>query len=339
MNFQPLIKTFAKYCCLALCLALALLLLCACKGENEALPTASPTPTAREVVEISAPTPTPTPSPTPTPVPTPSPTPTPSGLCGGRFPDVFTDEVVKTETSYQSSELAIFITKVFDETSYSNFVTYFVADIYLQDIELLRTACAAGDFSKNTNASVQRMAEENNSLFACSGDYYGYYNRGLIIRNGIYYKRNLTDKREACVIFRDGTMETYEYEELDPEALMEQGAWQGWTFGPSLIDENGMAKSGFDSPIATANPRCVIGYYEPGHYCIIIVDGRQKSIGYSGGLTLDELAQLAVSLGCTKAFNLDGGESTQLYWNEGIYNSPYDGGRSLSDIIYFPVEP
>jgi exopolysaccharide biosynthesis protein len=43
------------------------------------------------------------------------------------------------------------------------------------------------------------------------------------------------------------------------------------------------------SKFKVKNPRSAIGYYEPGHYCFIVVDGRQN--GYSDGMTLDELAQ------------------------------------------------
>ena len=35
--------------------------------------------------------------------------------------------------------------------------------------------------------------------------------------------------------------------------------------------------------ISGGNPRSCIGYYEPGHYCFVIVDGRQKQ---SAGVTL-----------------------------------------------------
>ena len=55
------------------------------------------------------------------------------------------------------------------------------------------------------------------------------------------------------------------------------------------------------------NPRSAVGYYEPGHYCFVVIDGRQP--GYSKGATLMQLAQLFESLGCKEAYNLDGGKS------------------------------
>ena len=38
-------------------------------------------------------------------------------------------------------------------------------------------------------------------------------------------------------------------------------------------------------------------------------------------------------LGCVQAYNLDGGESTSLWWQGDIINVPSDGGRKVSDAV------
>lgn len=285
----------------------------------------TPTPTG---------TPAPTPTVTPTPEPTPTPVPTPSGLCGGRYPDKFTEEVVITDTSYQSPDLAIFMSEVADKETFTYLVTYYVADIYVQDITLLRTAPAGKGFHTVVSGSVKQMAKDNNALFAASGDYYAHTYQSLVIRNGVSYRKDLSTRFESCVLFRDGTIAFYQPEELDAEALLEAGAWQGWTFGPSLLTEDGQPFSTIPKKyvgVDKKNPRCMLGYYEPGHYCLVVADGRQRN---SAGLTLLELSKLAHALGCTKAYNLDGGQSAQLYWQGKIFNNPAGGGRPISDIIY-----
>ncbi len=315
----------------------------ATEAPVQATPTPSPTVTAvPSPVSLTVPpvTPAPTPEPTATATPEPTPVPTPAGLLGGRFPDKLTKEVVVTDTSYQSPELAIFLSKVYDDTSFSSFVTYFVADIYVQDITLLRTASAGQDFTSVMAGSVERMAQRCGALLAASGDYYAHSNAALIIRNGVSYKDRPSTRFESCVLFRDGTMAFYAPEDLDVKALLDAGAWQGWTFGPSLLDAYGRPLTHIPRTYAGVdklNPRCMLGYYEPGHYCIVVADGRQPSKRYSNGLTLLELAQLAYDLGCTKAYNLDGGQSAQIYWRDGIFNHPTGGGRSISDILYFSV--
>ena len=80
------------------------------------------------------------------------------------------------------------------------------------------------------------------------------------------------------------------------------------------------------------NPRSAIGYYEPGHYCFVVVDGRQD--GYSYGLRIPELAAIFEELGCTEAYNLDGGGSAVMVFNHEKYSRQSNGGRDLGDIIY-----
>jgi exopolysaccharide biosynthesis protein len=95
--------------------------------------------------------------------------------------------------------------------------------------------------------------------------------------------------------------------------------------------------SQFNSKVNPENPRTAIGYYEPGHYCFVVVDGRQD--GYSDGLTLAELSQLFHDLGCQTAYNLDGGQSSMMVFQDSLVNQPYKGGRNSSDIVYLTDQP
>ena len=88
----------------------------------------------------------------------------------------------------------------------------------------------------------------------------------------------------------------------------------------------------FNSSVKNANPRCAIGYFEPGHYCFETVDGRQP--GYSEGMTLQALSQLFYDLGCKVAYNLDGGQTAMMAYGNQLVNRPINGGRESSDIIY-----
>ncbi len=76
-------------------------------------------------------------------------------------------------------------------------------------------------------------------------------------------------------------------------------------------------------------------YEEGTHYVLLVADGRSSE---SAGLTLYELAEVMQSLGCTQAYNLDGGASTTMYFNGQIVNNPAggltDGERGVSDIVY-----
>ena len=105
----------------------------------------------------------------------------------------------------------------------------------------------------------------------------------------------------------------------------------GGSYARSL-DENGNAQTDLRTNVGKPNPRCAIGYYEPGHYCFVVVDGRQSD--WSWGLTMDDLSLLMHNLGCKVAYNLDGGSTAQLYFEGGIYNRPCHTDREISDIVY-----
>lgn len=331
----------------------ALVLFCLCillsgcsRGDTAPATTATPAVSSAPIIEsgtvsVGTPPPSPTVEPTATPTPTPSPTdtpaPTPVGLLGGRY-DVFSYDGAITEPErYAEEELAISIRMVEDKETYADYITYYVVDIYVQDVTRLKTEAASskGFSAKLGETSVKKMSDRVNALFAVSGDFHT-NNMGLVIRNGELYRKT-KGKYDICVLYRDGTMRTYTKDEYDVDTIIAENPWQVWTFGPGLLDSEGNPRTEFPNcQIKEHNPRCVLGYYEPGHYAIVMVDGRQS--GYSMGLTMYDLAQLSYDLGFKVAYNLDGGKSAVLCWQGEVYNKPFDGGRVISDIIYVTAE-
>jgi hypothetical protein len=107
-----------------------------------------------------------------------------------------------------------------------------------------------------------------------------------------------------------------------------------WSFGPPLLDENGNTMKSYNVSTAVSfpNPRSAIGYYEPGHCCFVLVDGRQD--GYSKGMTIPELAQVFQDLGCKAAYNLDGGGSAVMMFDHKTYSKQSNGAdRKLGDLL------
>ena len=242
-----------------------------------------------------------------------------------KFSDRYTDTVVMTDSSYTSPDIAITVT---EETL--GRVTYYLADIYVRDITCFQSALARNTYGSGYRDSIADMAGLNNALLAVNGDYYGNTNEGVVIRNGVIYRANPTNC-DVCVLYYDGTMRVMPGSAFTVEDAVRDGAWQAWTFGPALLDNDGGVLTSFASTgrIISANPRTAIGYYEPGHYCMVVVDGR----GESAGLSLPDLSQLFYDLGCRTAYNLDGGNSSIMVWNDEIINQPSGGGRESSDAL------
>lgn len=244
---------------------------------------------------------------------------------GVKFADKFTGgEVISRENFYQSRDIRVEVTPVLKEN-----LAYYVADIYIRNIENLRTALARDKYGKSLHQTVMTMSKNKGAIVAISGDYYGVRGKGVVVRNGVMYRD--TKFKDTCVLYYDGTMKTYTKEELDVEAVLAQGPYQVWSFGPKLL-ENGQAMDSFNSEVTPANPRCAIGYYEPGHYCFVVVDGRQK--GYSTGMTMKRLSRLFYELGCQEAYNLDGGQTAVMAWGDQMVNRAVGGGRPVSDMVY-----
>ena len=264
-----------------------------------------------------------------------------------KFQDKFSDEIISGYTFYKSPNLSIelfynhYDTGKLDESAsgkykkYGTQVSYVLADIYIGDITCLQTAFAQNTYGVGYTQKLSDMSEALQAILAVNGDSYSnnrHKDNGTIIRNGVVYRNQPTDS-ETCVLNWDGTMDIYEPGQVDLDQLMERGAYQSWIFGPSLLDENGKAKESFWTwdYITYSHPRTAIGYFEPGHYCLLLVDGRQKD---TRGMFLDEMAKVFENLGCKAAYNLDGGHCSFMTFQNQVANHPYKPEHEVTDSIF-----
>lgn len=219
-------------------------------------------------------------------------------------------------------------------------VTYYVADVTLGDASDLRSAFAKDQFGENITETTSAMAEANDALFAVNGDYYGFRDTGIVIRNGTVYRDE--PAREGLVFYTDGRVEIYDETTTSAADLVADGAWNTLSFGPAIV-EDGSAVAGIDEVEIDTNfgnhsiqgeqPRTAVGVIDENHLVFVVVDGRDT--GYSRGVTMTELADIMVSLGATTAYNLDGGGSSTMYYDGEVVNQPSNGGeRGTSDILY-----
>ena len=217
-----------------------------------------------------------------------------------------------------------------------NDTNVYVADILLPSVESLKSAFAQDTYGRKITATTSDTATENDALLAINGDFYGARERGYVIRNGVLY-RDTPSNADVLCIYTDGRMEIVDPQEKSAQELLDNGAWQVFSFGPGLLedgeilvdtnDEVGMAMA--------SNPRTAIGMIEPNHYIFVVSDGRTSD---NEGLSLYELADFMKNLGVATAYNLDGGGSSTMVYQGEIINTPSSGRhsreRSVSDIVY-----
>ncbi|MBB6021161.1 exopolysaccharide biosynthesis protein [Paenibacillus sp. JGP012] len=241
--------------------------------------------------------------------------------------------------NYTSDDLKVQIQKVHTGSG-SDQITYYVADVQAKDASSLRSALADNSFGTNITEDTSEIAAANNAIFAVNGDYYGFRDDGVIIRNGVLYRDSPT--RDALALFDDGTIKTYNENDISSSELLAEGVTNTLSFGPILV-QDGEITSDFsrvkidnnfgNRSIQDANPRTAIGMIAPNHYVFVVVDGRQDD---SRGMTLAELAQTMKDLGATEAYNLDGGGSSTMYFRGRVVNNPLGRNqeRGVSDILY-----
>ncbi len=241
--------------------------------------------------------------------------------------------------NYQSDTVSIHIEQV-SSGSGNNALTYYVADVVLSDATQLSSAFAKNSFGENIIEYTSKIASDNDAIFAINGDYYGFRSDGIVIRNGVIY-RDLP-ARTGLALYRDGTMKVYDETQTSAQQLLDAGVWNTLSFGPALL-ENSVIPSNLGSVEVDTNfgnhsiqgnhPRTGIGIISENHFVFIVVDGR--SPGYSTGVTLAEFAQIFKDLGCTEAYNIDGGGSSTMYFQGRVVNNPLGKNkeRGTSDIL------
>jgi hypothetical protein len=155
-------------------------------------------------------------------------------------------------------------------------------------------------------------------------DYYPHVNdptdvNGFAASQGqVYSKEGVDDPRPTLFLSQDN------------RAGIDQpiGAVYNALSGLPLIVENGRISDQIkpDEYYAGVHPRSAVGLdREKRTLLLFVIDGRQP--GYSEGVTLPELAQIAIEYGAAEALNLDGGGSSTLVIEDSagqpqILNSP-----------------
>lgn len=126
--------------------------------------------------------------------------------------------------------------------------------------------------------------------------------------------------------------------EMSPNWLR-QGIVQAIGGGPRLVEDGIIRITGeeekFRSDILQGRaPRSALGITADQHLLMLTVDGRSE---YSIGMTLEEIANVALSLGAVQAMNLDGGKSSTLVVRDKVINSPASGEISVHNGLVIQI--
>ncbi|MGI6688774.1 MAG: phosphodiester glycosidase family protein [Christensenellales bacterium] len=249
---------------------------------------------------------------------------------------------------FADQTLRILIDKVHNEALASNVIT---AEIYLKEgVPGFRMVhhdpenrTVNRDAFKEKPATI---AKNNKLVFTMNGDYYLYrvymtkskpsYPIGIIIRAGdVLFDKPPKPTRTAyppldnLALFPNGDMKVFKANEHSAKEFLAMGASDVLAFGPYLI-RDGQINS-FSATYGNTNqPRSGIGMVAPGHYFAAVVEGRIRG---SKGTTVSALCEHLASLGCTTAYNLDGGDTSAMVFMGQQLNQLYKVNGKEKDRI------
>ena len=211
-----------------------------------------------------------------------------------------------------------------------------VARVKISHPTQLRSAFAGGGFG-STRTRLSKLAQSYNAVVGINGELYNHTGRNnILIRQGTTYRDSLQSKN---TLFIDSNGD---FIIKNAKTAVEGGIldnpdnkiYQTVSFGPALvIDGVKQERKMDDTHFSYRNPRSAIGQVGPLEYMMVSVEGRSAQ---SKGLNVNDLATLMMELGCVQAYNLDGGQSSELVFRGKPYNNISNNGeRQFSDLLYF----
>lgn len=196
--------------------------------------------------------------------------------------------------------------------------------------ELPRTVNSNPENPRKDPAFIKDIAAAQKIVFATSTDYYTYRagrakedkscHVGIELRNGeILFddpmiKEVKMPNYETLALYSDGHGDSQPSREKGAEAYQKEGATDVFTFGPCLV-RNGELTEYIATANRSNNPRLAIGVAEPGHYVVVLCEGRvgkSDEMKRSTGVMMKNLAKIMLDQGCTVAVNMDGGQTAVM---------------------------
>ena len=222
-------------------------------------------------------------------------------------------------------------------------------EVKLKSLSDLRSCIAVdeeGNYGVDKFDSLQNIAKQAKErdglsiLGAINGDYTfaSERRRGYSVKNGIIYRTAVKSSSSVDLVFKtDNTVSLMKEGDfkLDGEVgERSQKYWQVISFGPLLANDSKMIiEEDEELPGNTwvNNQRSCIGIVSWNHFFFMATEANQRTSKTLQSFRLYDLGTMLLEYGCHSVYNLDGGYSSGLIYNDEVVFQPT---RDNSDIIY-----
>ncbi len=214
-----------------------------------------------------------------------------------------------------------------------------VAEIKIADGSQIRRKLSEDTYGSSVQSYASKLAESANAVVAMNADFYGFRQIGVTV-----YQRQLfrfsPDKLDNCFINSKGEMLFMKAGSITDVAQMNQyiadnDVLYSLSFGPILVD-NGELQYCSSYPIGEMDreySRAGLGMVDDLHYVYMTVN---HCNGQNPRCNVNEFAEIMYSKGCVKAYNLDGGQTSEIVFNgQPVNYIDFNAERTVTDIIYF----
>jgi len=210
-------------------------------------------------------------------------------------------------------------------------------DIYIAYVQIahpsqLRTQ-SAKPYPSDATVNIMALAKSVRAVVATNADWFVYHNAGVIYRQGKLLRDRPHEEYDGLFVDMNGDFHIVApltREGVDA-VLAEHEILNSFCFGPALVIDGQLCEIERDE---TFRQRTAIGQLGPMQYVMVVTDGPEERDCI--GLSVPQMGQLMYDLGAYQAYNLDGGySSTMIFNNTKISSQKANRFRAVGDILYF----
>jgi len=177
--------------------------------------------------------------------------------------------------------------------------------------ELEVTGERVSDFVKDTGAIA---GINGGGFYDPNGAGNGAFPDGLTVHNGEIVHNNIGNKiTDIVALDKEGKLIVGQ---IKADDVKKKNIQEAVSFWPTLIQDG--KKGVFQDSVWSVAPRTAIGQKADGTIILVVIDGRQPT--WSWGAKMSDLYNLFMDYDAVNAANLDGGSSTELFYNGKVIN-------------------